>query len=38
MSELVPRPSPYDRGDRFGGPNRLSARGSSARGRGIIIS
>ena len=26
MSEMVPRPSPYDRSDRFGGPNRLGNR------------
>lgn len=27
MSEIIPRPAPYDRGDRFGGPNRLGGRG-----------
>lgn len=38
MSEMVSRPSPYARGDRFGGPNRFSGRGPSLapRSRGII--
>lgn len=36
MAEMVSRPAPYDRNDRFGGANRLSGRSvtSSTRGGG----